>query len=494
MRTYGIEYLSNQFNVLRVPADWQEPHVLYLFERNEKARSVPITVPTPGVGCVSLASLVVHYSELLTAAGVDIFAVRYLPEGIGVLKRSKYFTDYQNEFHGIRAGIFAGAELDAERIDGAFERFGTLLRPGRFAKLLGCSDLECEEFSRAYLAAFAPIDEEALNEYEFKLLTGPSMLRAFKSRFYPASNSSSLFSACMVNRLAFIDWYKHQRGKIAAAVVTKKSDGRIYARAVTWMDATIKDGSEVLHAGKIADRAYFYSDRHRDILNFYLRRDGIPYKLETNSSTTDASFLLPGGGVACGVVQANLLPNNGAVRGFPFLDTLEVVAECKGSAVACNDSSRVVGDVYRQRSTQGGRESLGRLVRVTVGEYAGRIFAARVCQSVLLPDGAVEYTRGSFSDLQRFGNLSPMYCNSGRVDSVGGEYVPDGFTAVYSVGIQSGWDSDIVTAVDVRCFPHQLTYDRDLGRWVVRTLWDSARGQWLPVECFRLRNGQVAAV
>lgn len=489
MRNYGIEYLSNEGNVLGVPAEWNEPHILYLFERNEKGQGVRLCHPVHGY--MSLSALVCHYSELLTAAG--IFGVRFLPDGIGVLKREKYFSTYVNGFHGVRAGIFAGAELDAVQVDDAFQRFGTLLKAGRFAKLLDLSDIEAEAFSKSYEAAFSPVTAEEAAQYDFHLWTGSPMLRVFRRSWLPSNeNGACIYGACMVGRRDAVDWYKYQRGAVAAAALVRKSDGKVYARAVVWMRGEmITDGSGSTYSGPIADRQYFYNDRSRDVLRYFLSGQGIPFKQDT-ASNTDGGFVFPDGSVKYGrITAAGLVASPEGCKGFPYLDTLELVSS---EGVACNQTDGILGDVFKQRSTQGTREHVGKFVRVTLGVAAGRIFAARVCRALLLPDGSREYTR-EFSDFQQFGELAPLCEGQGRYDFPGGEYVPGALTALYDVELAYNYAADVKRVISVRCFPHQLRFDTASGRWVVATLWDSERGAWLPVERFRLRSsGYIEAV
>ena len=308
-------------------------NLLFIYENNRQALEVNVQVEgliNPNY-TTSLYELVVNYKQQLIAA--DIYSVRYLPEGISVLRGARYFSTYEgNPFLKVResenryfySSDTVTAEDNPERhalIDEAFTRYATLIKPAKFLLSLGATNEQAEQFSHAYLNVFKvrPTDVYSYVEYQSN-----EFMEQYRNT--PEPNGSPIFSCMYENsRNPRLSWYGLQGDRVTLA--TAQKDGKIYARAIIWQDGEMIDrDGEVIYSGKIADRLYHYNHAGRAALITYLEAAGIPYK--RTETWGDGVFQLPDGrtfDTSGQTIRAKIKTAKNTGGLYPFVDTLPIV-------------------------------------------------------------------------------------------------------------------------------------------------------------------------
>lgn len=438
-----------------------------------------------------------HYKVMLDN---DVCAIRFLPSGLGLMRRSKFISTHEsNPWPSVLNGIDSlsthlsspiligehDTPVTHSNLESAFDRTGVLVRAGKFAKSIGCSDVEAEQFSRDYDKYFGEDDSD---KYSLELVEGDDIVEYYKSSNYAERNGSPLWSSCMNGKSSIVRFYAKNKRYIKMAVLFD-SDRKVVGRSIVWLDATIREwgGSsyvctedKLLYKGMFADRMYYHHDTALDVMRKKMDEMGIAYKRAL--SFGDGEVIVPVDGVAKNYDSGYLFikANIGLVGGpVPYLDTL-----CYASSNKCVANRVVDGKVKRCSSTEGRTDAMGEFVKVDVGlgisEAKFAFKPKRQVAKVVLPNGKVVYALGSDSlGLAR------------GCDSFSDHYIIASVTSEYTIDVPqvSYWSGDTsLRIINVRVYAHQLTYDFNSKSFKVSMLYDDKSGKYHPVDEFLIKS------
>lgn len=425
----------------------------------------------------------------------DISAIRYLPTGIAVVRRSKFISTHEsNPWPSVLSKFddldetemtwyrnISDEDIDTiESIDNAFSRTGVIVKAGRFAKSLGCTDAEAELFSREYDELYG---ESIADRYEFELVNGDDIIKYYNTDNYADRNGSPLWGSCMNNKSSIIKFYAKNSKNISMAVL--KLSGRVVCRAVVWNDTTIQDwgesqygcrGGNTLFKGMFADRQYYYDDNALSVMRKKFVEHGMAYKVDLSFGS--GAMSVPVNGVRENLNSDYLLMTSEvkSVSGpVPYLDTLCIVSSKKRVA------NRIVeGNLKRGTSTQGQAEKLGEYVKVTVGipdkdckfEYRSLTSSYKI----LMPTGTIVYG---------YGNSSRLNCVQGVRDWSSYHVMAEVTTErTISVPRVSRWGDCRMQEVTINSYISQMEYDWSTNEFSVCRLYDDKSGEFKPLDEF----------
>lgn len=434
----------------------------------------------------------------------DVCAIRFLPQGVSLVRRGKYlsshesnpwpdvFRDLDNSIasdddnHGFNVSYEQMPYLNGE-ISKAFERTGVWLKPGKFAKLMGSTDVEAEKFSREYDIL---LNGDKSEKYEFKLVSGDDIIKYYRTDSYADSNGSPLWGSCMNNKSSIIKFYAKNKKDINMAVLFL--DGKVVGRSIVWVNATISEwgtsgyvcmSEKLLYKGMFADRTYYYDDDALDVMRINFKKLGICFKHSTCYGDGDLSIGVDG--EYCLYPSSRLLitAKVATVGGpVPYLDTLSYASSNKQVANRLID-----GKVKRCVSTNGQVERCGEYVKVTLG-VAGVgdpdvKFAYKSVSSaykVVLPDGRVLYAYGPSSNY----GLNPFN------DDFRSHYLIGDLSKTARVTLPSitRFGNESLRTLDIEVYPHQLDYDFATRSYRVTHLFDNKTGSYHPVDEFLIKS------
>lgn len=489
--TNGNDYLLNS-----------QSHYFFVYEVSDVASDVHIECAD---GTYKLQHYLQRYKASLLSA--DIAAIRFFGKGISVVRRSKMLSKHEsNPWHAVFAMLNSadvmcqatikdfeyGNDVSAASnsalhaaIDTAFDTTGVIMKPAKVAKLLGASDSEAESFDDAYATAF----NESTDGYTFEIENGSSVVAAYLTRNYASWNSSPLYGSCMNDKRNIVKWYERNKKHVSIAVL-RDSNGSIVARAIVWLDATISEwgnddtqsacfGNKVYYTGKFVDRIYHHNNDARRVMYVFLRNSG--YAFKKCQCYGEGFVTIPNGNSMQTIYSDRLLivTRVSVTTGkLPYLDTLSYVSDSKHIA-----NRPVEGDIKRAVSTRGDAEYDGEYIKCTIGVVEGAQYAVRKlgnsqnAQRVLLPDGRMV---GVLSNA-----LGATIRQSAYTDTK--HYVVQSMARLAEVNLPV-YDNEgnyvSKEALQVYCYPNQLTYDAAAKDWIVASLYCSIKQEFVPVHNF----------
>jgi hypothetical protein len=430
--------------------------------------------------------------------GADMSAVRFLPEGIGVVRGCKYVSKHERNpwpaaWQLLDSGwpnqyLFRvnhdGSEATEEMISSCFDSSGVWIRPGKFAKALGCTDSEAEEFARDYNRVFL---SKLSDSYELSMLEGDGIVDGYNGDNYAYRNDSPLWSSCMNGKRNIIRWYAKNKKNVKLAVL--KKDGRIVARSVIWLDTTISEwgdssyhctSDKVLYKGMFADRVYYHDDDALDVMFAKFKELGIAHKRSTSYGAGALSIQVDGTfddyHSGCLLVSAKVSFVGGLV---PYLDTLPFASSNRTVNNRCVD-----GKIKQCTGVNGNTNRMGEYVKVTLGlddedaKYGYRV--ANNVSTIVMPDGSRVHGYGS-RVINQLG--ASVWCAE-----LGGHFVISAFTTEQTISVarNTGWGSRLDT-ITAHVYAHQLEFDVKSGQYRVARLFDIKSGEYHPVNEFVIK-------
>lgn len=461
MKMYNLQKLFN------TTESGERETVVFISEVNSDAKGLTIP-PSVNIAVNSLHYLANQYQHQLVKA--DIFAVRFLKEGISVLRGNRYRSDYEgNPWKPIVSDFMQSADSQritddpSGQINDAFNRWCVSIKPAKFLLSLGATNVEAEQFSHDYFRTFG---ERPENAYTFELVEGKAIQDAYRNPYGSGTIQSSCMSAR--NRTTQVGWYAKQRGYIKLAVL-RKEDGYIYARAIVWMNTTVTKGDTLIYSGPIADRQYYANSHAKQALINRLNENGIPYKL--NDSYGGSDIVNSSGATMFNTENTTVKAEirNVSQKRYPFIDTLPII----GERYASNNISEGVN--IQAQSVQGNPTYRGEYRTVNAYACTGQLENVRELAMLLLPDGS---TRHAYrSEAEANGWIKAHV--GGDPWSIPTHYVKGSLTSEHVIEVSRQGRTDPRT-LTVQAYPHQLGWS-DGNSLELQTLWIAGRQEYRPL-------------
>lgn len=494
------KYLVFNIEGAKHPETFTHEQAYFCCDTDNRAKQIEIKIDGE---IYSLEDLCRYNNKLLIEA--DIYSVRFLNDGLGIARANKYYSTHEsNKWNALNGMLNARLNNLGMRylypenegsvihpmIEECFERLGTLLKPGRFAKALGCTDAEAEAFSKSYNDAFKPLDT---SKYEFKIVSGTDIQRYYLSDNYAQRNSSPLWSSCMNSRekSKYIKWYARNKKHVSLAVLLR--EGLVVARAICWNDSTMIEigqgyrtapEGEVIYAGKFFDRNYYYDDEALNVFRSHLDKQGAAYKLSVGAGTGDVR--LPNGRVIDSsdmVIKANLSVCCGQ---YPYMDTLTLVSDRKMIS-----NVEIDGKLKLAQSTSGGHSVFGEYEKVTLGCKAMyEIVRSNRVIKVLFPDGSIEFVRQDSAN--SIDGMSLV-----RASSYSNVYVIKELCKLVSANVGQYYTSNAGCAdsfIQVWAYVNQLKFDKKQSKFVLDSIYCDKNEEFVSIDRVRIKADKFIKV
>ena len=475
------------------------------FKPDDRYGNIPITINGETFTLCSLTMSA--YQRLIEA---DILAIRFLKEGISRTPIGKVLNqhesnlwqnvlnemdnvdpDYVGSFYDKKLYEFYGSDYADYRhihplVESAYDKHGTIMKAGKFAKLLGCSDAEAEQFSKDYNIAFGNMADDG---YEYKVVSGHDIVKYYDDIQYPERNSSPLWGSCMNSKDNIVQWYAKNCKHVRLAVLLKNN--QVHARAIIWNNVSIekwghrtmvRTEDKVVYKGSLADRQYYYSDKALFTFRQHFKKSGIAYKECT--SWGDGSYQIP-------IVSDDTLTTAywqydsdnliiyskvTRIKGkVPYLDSLMYMSDKKIVSNKVTD-----GLIVKCNSTRGETEHIGTYTTARIGlddGWLSRIDLTSNLHRVLFPHGEES-------------GVVPNKFNipTTRIHAKSDVYVITHLAQCKPVQLKRVRKGKVLVTdrVLVYVYPNQLEFDIKQNDFVVTKLWAEDKQCYAPVSEFVL--------
>lgn len=470
---------------------YQYDRLLFVNEVDADADNVAVKVEALESEPGTLYNLVrLFYPALIRH---EIHAVRFLPEGISVLRPSRYYSTHESNpwlpilERYLKNSPWSNETTDESTPEGkeiseAFQKYAVLVKPGKFLTMLGATPREAEEFSRQYAKQYTTEPEK---EYTIEEVEGKDIVtRAYFNN--PDRNSSPLIQSCMadIRRRTQVGWYAKQKPYIGALILTK--DGKTHARCLIWRQAEVteKDGT-LIYSGPIADRIYYYNRHALQAIKNVLKAKGVPYRENVETCDRNTGFILEDGQPHLFTyykhnIRARI--KSGLNKRTPFIDTLCIVSD----KYAANYQQE--GKNVEASRVDGVPTDAGTYYRVTSGIRTGMLTPWNDLYRVILPDGQAHWITEETAQAQA-DKLTPAYRRAESGSPLGRILLLRDCTKVETITIPEhyGGNRTILT----QFYPQQLAYDLESGTWKVAKLWSEEAAELKPIEGYYYRNGDI---